>query len=67
MIHDPINFLENSDDTEVRFCRHCRSLIEPGHEQEWNGWSWHYNCLPTHVHVGREQEARDDERRDDER
>jgi hypothetical protein len=61
MILDPINAIENADLSEVQCCRHCRECIEPGTDQEWNGWAWHRDCLPAHVYFGREQEARDDE------
>jgi len=60
MIDDPINALENSDDSEVECCRHCRALIAPGTDIEWNGWFWHSDCVPSHVLFGREQELRDD-------
>ena len=61
MTTDPINDLENSDDSEVECCRHCRELIEPGSEIAWNGFSWHVDCVPSHVLFGIEQEARHDE------
>jgi hypothetical protein len=62
---DPMNDLENSDITEVECCHYCHELIEPSTDIEWNGWSWHADCVPSHVLFGREQEARNDERRDD--
>ena len=61
MIIDPINDPDNADLSEVECCRHCRELIEPGCDQEWNGYFWHADCLPAHVYFGREQAARDDE------
>lgn len=62
VILDPINEIENSDASEVECCRHCHELIEPGREVPWNGWFWHYNCAPSHVIYGIEQEQRDAER-----
>ena len=61
MTTDPINDLENSDDSDVECCRHCRELIVPGTEIEFNGWWWHSGCVPSHVLHGIEQEARHDE------
>ena len=58
---DPMDDIENSDDSEVECCRHCRELIEAGTEIEYNGWWWHTGCVPSHVLAGIEQEARDDE------
>ena len=60
---NPDDALENSDASEVECCRHCRELIEPGREVEYNGWFWHRLCVPSHVLFGREQAARDDEAR----
>lgn len=59
---DPINDIENEDYSEVEVCHHCRELIHPGKETEFNGWFWHHMCLPLSVINGREQEARDNER-----
>jgi hypothetical protein len=63
MILDPINDLENSDDSEVEVCRHCREWIEPGAALEWNGWFWHHGCVPSHVLHGLEEAARHDDRK----
>ena len=52
---------DTEDLSEVACCRHCRELIEPGTEVEWNGYDWHRYCAPIHVIEGREQEARDAE------
>ena len=60
MMHDPINAIENADISEVESCRHCRELIAPGRDIEWNGWFWHRDCVPSHVLFGIEQELRDD-------
>ena len=49
MITDPINDPDNADLSEVECCRHCRELIEPGCDQEWNGYFWHADCLPAQV------------------
>ena len=58
---DPINAIENSDMSEVHACRHCKDLIIPGKEIEWNGWMWCAYCVPMHVLAGREEEARANE------
>jgi len=52
----------DEDWSEVACCRHCRELIEPGTEVDWNDWFWHMNCVPSHVLYGREAEQRADER-----
>ena len=59
---DPRNDPANEDLSEVEVCRHCRELIEPGTEIDWNGWYWHSNCVPSYVLCGLELEARRDER-----
>ena len=59
---DPIDDIENSDDSEVECCRHCRELIDLGTEIEWNGYFWHFDCVPSHVLAGIEQQARNDEK-----
>jgi len=61
---DPINDPDNEDLSEVECCRHCRELIEPGTEVEFNGWSFHANCLPMSVVEGRMYALAADERRD---
>lgn len=62
MMTDPIDHIENSDDSDVECCRHCRELIISGAEIAWNGFSWHVDCVPSHVLFGVEQQARNDEK-----
>ena len=52
--------LENSDDSELSSCRHCRELIVPGTEIPWNGWDWHVDCVPAHVLIGIDRQAWND-------
>ena len=59
---DPPYDPDDEDLSEVPACHHCRDLITPGKEIEFNGWQWCANCVPLHVLEGREQEARDNER-----
>lgn len=48
----------------VTICRACRYHID--HRAiEWNGWSWHPDCLPPHVTAGLMDELETDIVRDD--
>jgi hypothetical protein len=60
---DPVNEIENEDGSEVCVCRHCRTLIEPGRELIWNGWTWCRFCAPLHVLHGDDRQRPATERR----